>query len=119
MLPAIVRPYSNGWIGSWLFVSPRMHRLHHATAPEFYNKNFTFDLVIWDRLFGTYASCDAKTAAELPLGLVDGPFNSSATIKGVLRDYFLTTYGLFWRALRKGFSAWRPAASFGETSVSS
>jgi sterol desaturase/sphingolipid hydroxylase (fatty acid hydroxylase superfamily) len=98
-----------GWIGRWLIVSPRMHRLHHATSPEYHNRNFTFDLVIWDRLFGTYASCDARTAAALPLGLTDSPFNSSATFKGVLRDYFLTTYGVFWQALRKGFKAWRPA----------
>jgi sterol desaturase/sphingolipid hydroxylase (fatty acid hydroxylase superfamily) len=98
-----------GWIGRWLLVSPRMHRLHHATAPAYHNKNFTFDLVIWDRLFGTYATCDAEAAGSLSLGLDENPFNSSGTIKGVLRDYFLTTYIVFWHALRTGLKAWLPA----------
>lgn len=98
-----------GWIGRWLLVSPRMHRLHHATAPEYHNRNFTFDLVIWDRLFGTYAACDAAAANSLSLGLDENPFNGDRTIKGVLRDYFLTSYIVFWQALRTGRKAWLPA----------
>jgi sterol desaturase/sphingolipid hydroxylase (fatty acid hydroxylase superfamily) len=97
-----------GWIGRWLLVSPRMHRLHHAVSPSYHNKNFTFDLVIWDRLFGTYAACDAATAADIPLGLDDNPFNSRGTVAGPLRDYFLTPYIVCWRELRKGFKAWQP-----------
>jgi sterol desaturase/sphingolipid hydroxylase (fatty acid hydroxylase superfamily) len=97
-----------GWIGRWLLVSPRMHRLHHAVAPQFHDRNFTFDLVIWDRLFGTYASCEEADLATLPLGLEHGPFNHDATIKGVLRDYFVTTYVVFWQSLRSGVKAWRP-----------
>jgi sterol desaturase/sphingolipid hydroxylase (fatty acid hydroxylase superfamily) len=97
-----------GWIGRWLLVSPRMHRLHHATLPQYHDKNFSFDLVIWDRLFGTYASCDAAALPDIPLGLETNPFNHSGTIKGVLREYFLTSYVLFWQELRKGFSAWLP-----------
>jgi sterol desaturase/sphingolipid hydroxylase (fatty acid hydroxylase superfamily) len=98
-----------GWIGRWLLVSPRMHRLHHATAPEYHDKNFTFDLVIWDRLFGTYATCDAAALGTVSLGLDDNPFNNGGTIKGALRDYFLTTYIVFWHALRTGVKAWLPA----------
>jgi sterol desaturase/sphingolipid hydroxylase (fatty acid hydroxylase superfamily) len=101
-----------GWIGRWLFVSPRMHRLHHATAPEYHDKNFTFDLVIWDRLFGTYAHCEtAAEALALPLGLDENPFNNQNTVAGVLRDYFLTTYVEFWHELRRGFKAWLPTRS--------
>jgi sterol desaturase/sphingolipid hydroxylase (fatty acid hydroxylase superfamily) len=99
-----------GWLGRWLLVSPRMHRLHHVTAPEYYNKNFTFDLVIWDRLFGTYAHCDAVTAANLPLGLDTSPFNGSNTLRGVLYDYFVNSYLVFWNTVRQGFKAWRPAS---------
>lgn len=97
-----------GWVGRWLLVSPRMHRLHHATAPEYYNKNFTFDLVIWDRLFGTYASCDEASLERVSLGIEHSPFNSGSDIKSVLRDYFVTTYVVFWRALRTGLKAWSP-----------
>jgi sterol desaturase/sphingolipid hydroxylase (fatty acid hydroxylase superfamily) len=97
-----------GWIGRWLLVSPRMHRLHHATAPEYYNKNFTFDLVIWDRLFGTYASCDEAALEHLTLGIEHSAFNSGEDVRSVLRDYFVTPYVVFWRSLRAGPKAWRP-----------
>jgi hypothetical protein len=97
-----------GWIGRWLLVSPRMHRLHHAVAPEYHDKNFTFDLVIWDRLFGTYATCQDADMASISLGLELGPFNGDGTIKGVLRDYFVTTYVVFWQSLRTGINAWLP-----------
>jgi sterol desaturase/sphingolipid hydroxylase (fatty acid hydroxylase superfamily) len=97
-----------GWIGRWLLVSPRMHRLHHAMSPAYYNKNFTFDFVFWDRLFGTYASCDAQVAASIPLGLADNPFSSGGTVSGPLRDYFLTPYLVLWQELRRGLKAWQP-----------
>lgn len=98
-----------GWIGRWLIVSPQMHRLHHATAPEYYNKNFSFDLLIWDRVFGTYAVCDPATDVRtIPIGLSDNPFNQQPTILGSLREYFVTTYLVLWRELRKGLTAWRP-----------
>jgi sterol desaturase/sphingolipid hydroxylase (fatty acid hydroxylase superfamily) len=99
-----------GWAGRWLLVSPQMHRIHHCNSPVYYNRNFSFDLVLWDRIFGTYVHCDH--AAQLPVGLVDNPFNSSDSIKGVLRDYFLTTYMELWRALRKGHMAWLPARTY-------
>ena len=97
-----------GWIGRWVLVSPRMHRLHHAREAEYHDKNFTFDLVIWDRIFGTYATCEAADVSAVPIGLDDNPFSHSGTVKGVLRDYFLTPYIVFWRALREGVKAWRP-----------
>lgn len=98
-----------GWLGRWLIVSPRMHRLHHATTPAYHNKNFSNDLVIWDRLFGTYATCDAATdIATVPIGLDDNPFNEPTTMAGALRVYFLTTYVVFWQELKKGFVAYLP-----------
>jgi sterol desaturase/sphingolipid hydroxylase (fatty acid hydroxylase superfamily) len=102
-----------GWIGRWVLVSPRMHRLHHARAAEYHDKNFTFDLVIWDRIFGTYATCEAADVRAIPLGLDDNPFNHTDTVKGVLRDYFLTPYIVFWRALKDGVKAWLPMRAAG------
>ena len=98
-----------GWIGRWLLLSPRMHRLHHATSPNYHNKNFTFDLVIWYRLFGTYAALDATAATQLPLGLDDNPFNKGGTTVAALGDYFLTPYVVFWRELQRNFKSWLPA----------
>jgi sterol desaturase/sphingolipid hydroxylase (fatty acid hydroxylase superfamily) len=101
-----------GWIGRWLLVSPRMHRLHHARSPSYHHTNFTFDLVLWDRLFGTYAACPPDTdPMTIPLGLAENPFNGHDTVGGALREYFLTTYLEFWRELRKGLRAWIPRPS--------
>jgi sterol desaturase/sphingolipid hydroxylase (fatty acid hydroxylase superfamily) len=102
-----------GWVGRWLLVSPRMHRLHHAASAEYHNKNFTFDFVLWDRLFGTYATCESDAVENISLGLADNPFNGDKTAKAVMRNYFLTPYIVFFQALRAGFGAWlpeRPAA---------
>lgn len=55
-----------GWLGRWVFVSPKYHRLHHSANPEHYGHNLGFVLVFWDRLFGTYkAPC---AIPELGLG---------------------------------------------------
>jgi sterol desaturase/sphingolipid hydroxylase (fatty acid hydroxylase superfamily) len=96
-----------GWFGRWVIVSPRMHRLHHASEPRFHDKNFTFDLVIWDRLFGTYANCDVQALSSVPIGLDHNPFNSPG-IAGLARDYFVTPYVVLWRSMRAGPSAWLP-----------
>ena len=100
-----------GWVGRWLLVSPRMHRLHHATSPRYHNTNFTFDFVIWDRLFGTYASCDAAAVNQLALGLDDNPFNTGGSLGSVLRAYLITPYLEFWRAASNGLPAWLPTRS--------
>jgi len=62
-----------GWIGRWLLVSPRMHRLHHATDPKYYNKNFTFDLVLWDRLFGSYGNLRSRSDPRHSAGAQQQP----------------------------------------------
>ncbi|HEY3950926.1 sterol desaturase family protein [Phenylobacterium sp.] len=40
----------------WLFVTPSNHRVHHSLAAHHVNRNYGGVLVIWDRLFGSYAS---------------------------------------------------------------
>jgi hypothetical protein len=43
-----------GWFDRW-FCSPSNHRVHHAVNPHFLDRNYGGMLMIWDRLFGTYA----------------------------------------------------------------
>ena len=43
-----------GWFDR-IFSSPSNHRVHHAVNDEYINKNYGGMLVIWDRLFGTFA----------------------------------------------------------------
>jgi alkylglycerol monooxygenase len=39
----------------WIFNLPSHHRVHHAINPQYLDKNYGATLVVWDRLFGTYA----------------------------------------------------------------
>jgi sterol desaturase/sphingolipid hydroxylase (fatty acid hydroxylase superfamily) len=39
----------------WLFNTPHHHRAHHASNPEFLDRNYGGMLIVWDRLFGTIA----------------------------------------------------------------
>jgi len=38
-----------------LFVTPSAHRVHHGSNPEYLDKNFGSMLIVWDRMFGTFA----------------------------------------------------------------
>jgi len=38
----------------YLFVTPSHHRVHHASNPEYLDKNYGDMLIIWDKLFGTF-----------------------------------------------------------------
>jgi sterol desaturase/sphingolipid hydroxylase (fatty acid hydroxylase superfamily) len=39
----------------WVLVTPSNHRVHHSLRREHWDRNFGGVLVVWDRLFGTYA----------------------------------------------------------------
>lgn len=43
-----------GWLET-VFNTPSHHRVHHGSNPCYIDKNFGGMLIIWDRLFGTYA----------------------------------------------------------------
>ena len=42
-----------GWL-EWVLNTPSAHRVHHASNPQYIDKNFGGVLMIWDHLFGTY-----------------------------------------------------------------
>lgn len=42
------------WI-EWSFNTPSHHRVHHASNPRYLDRNHAGVLIIWDRLFGTFA----------------------------------------------------------------
>lgn len=45
-----------------IFNTPSHHRVHHGMNPEYLDKNFAGVLIIWDKLFGTFAA--EKTAVD-------------------------------------------------------
>ena len=44
----------------FIFVTPSHHRVHHGSNPEYVDKNYANFLIIWDRMFGTFAEEDKK-----------------------------------------------------------
>ena len=40
----------------FIFNRPSNHRVHHASNPQYLDKNLGGALIIWDRIFGTYAA---------------------------------------------------------------
>lgn len=39
----------------WIFNTPSHHRAHHGINPRYIDKNYAGILIVWDRLFGTFA----------------------------------------------------------------
>ena len=55
----------------WIFNTPSHHRVHHGSNPEYIDKNYGGILIIWDRLFGTFAK-----ETKLPTYGLTKPLNS-------------------------------------------
>jgi sterol desaturase/sphingolipid hydroxylase (fatty acid hydroxylase superfamily) len=53
----------------WLFVTPEMHRVHHSVVPAEHDRNFGFNLSVWDRLLGTYRAAPAAGHEGMTIGL--------------------------------------------------
>ena len=43
------------WV-EYLFNTPSHHRVHHASNPRYLDRNYAGILMVWDRLFGTFAA---------------------------------------------------------------
>lgn len=56
-----------GWL-EWIFNTPSHHRVHHAVEPEYLDRNYGGVLIVWDRLFGTFAQ--ERVGAPRTYGLV-------------------------------------------------
>ncbi|MCE5265256.1 MAG: sterol desaturase family protein [Deltaproteobacteria bacterium] len=52
-----------------VFVTPDMHRFHHSVLPREFNRNFGFNLSLWDRLFKTYQAQPAAGHTGMTIGL--------------------------------------------------
>lgn len=83
-------PWTYGRLGA-VFVSPAMHRWHHAADARFFNANYATVFSLWDRAFGTYRVPGPCTS---PLGVTD---RMAPTLFGQLG------YALTPRAYRRSF----------------
>jgi len=48
-----------GWL-EYFLVTPSHHRVHHSSNPEYLDTNYGDVLIIWDKLFGTFAKETVK-----------------------------------------------------------
>lgn len=48
-----------GWL-EYIFVTPSHHRVHHSSNLQYLDKNYGDVLIIWDKLFGTFAAENEK-----------------------------------------------------------
>ena len=67
LYPFFIHTRTVGKLGilEYIFVTPSHHRVHHASNPEYLDKNYGDVLIIWDKLFGTFK----KEESEITYGL--------------------------------------------------
>jgi sterol desaturase/sphingolipid hydroxylase (fatty acid hydroxylase superfamily) len=73
------------WL-EWIINTPSAHRVHHASNPEYLDKNYGGVLLIWDHLFGAKREAKrwAKRAAQ-PLLLPPSLRKQNSQVCGVKR----------------------------------
>ncbi len=60
------------WLDRWvrlIWVTPDMHRIHHAMDRAEHDSNYGFALSIWDRMFGTYIHEPRDGHESMKIGL--------------------------------------------------
>lgn len=81
----------------FIFNTPSHHRVHHANNPQYLDANYGGTLIIWDRLFGTFAEEDLE---DRPVyGLVKN-LNTFNPIKIAFHEY----WGILQDQLQKGLT---------------
>jgi sterol desaturase/sphingolipid hydroxylase (fatty acid hydroxylase superfamily) len=84
------------WPVELIFNTPSHHRVHHASDPDYLDKNFAGILIVWDRMFGTYVEETHRPTYGLTKNIDSyNPFTL---------QYHL--YGRIWRDVRAATS-WR------------
>lgn len=63
-------PISFG-IFEYIFVSPRMHQIHHSRDKRHLNKNYGVALALWDQIWGTYYKPTNEECNSLVFGFND------------------------------------------------
>ena len=87
----------------WVLNTPSHHRVHHATNPAYLDKNFGGVLIVFDRLFGSFAAeCESEPCHY---GLVE-PLRSNNPVWIAFHEWAALGRDL-WRA--RGWRQWRQA----------
>jgi sterol desaturase/sphingolipid hydroxylase (fatty acid hydroxylase superfamily) len=68
----------------WVFNTPAHHSVHHASNPEYLDKNFGGVLIVFDRLFGSFAA--AQPGVTIRYGLTE-PLHSYNPVRIALEAW--------------------------------
>lgn len=89
--------HSNIKLASWiekplrkLIITPEIHWIHHSEKPNETNSNYGFNLVIWDKIFGTYIDKPTLRYKELRQGLSEFGFSKPQGLIELLISPFKT-----------------------------
>jgi sterol desaturase/sphingolipid hydroxylase (fatty acid hydroxylase superfamily)/uncharacterized membrane protein YhhN len=99
-----------GWFDRW-FCSPSNHRVHHAVNEQYLDRNYGGILIVWDRLFGSFAE-EGETCVygtRSPLRSWDPLWSNGEVYWALLRDAWQTRR---WQDKVRLFlkpPGWRPA----------
>lgn len=109
------------WLGplEWVFNTPAAHRVHHASNPAYLDRNFGGVLIVFDRLFGTYAR--ERTDDPCRFGLTE-PVRSNNPVTIAFHEWTrllpeMARAGSPWKALKiaAGYPGVRPHRTTGAT----
>lgn len=78
----------------WVLNTPSHHRVHHASNPEYIDRNYGGMIIIWDRLFSTFAR--ERPDVTITYGLVH-PLRSANPLRVAFHEW-LALAGDAWRA---------------------
>lgn len=99
-----------GWLDE-IFNTPSVHRVHHGSNRQYLDKNYGGILMIWDKLFGTFAREEEKVVYGLTTDI-----NTNNPVKIIFIEF-----GNIWRDVKKcrtmgdrmriifGGLSWRPS----------
>ena len=98
----------------WILNTPSHHRVHHASNPDYRDKNFGGVLIVFDRLFGTFAAERDDTPCRY--GLV-APLRSYNPLWIAFHEFAALGRDLWqargWRARRRALVGAPAAAAVG------
>ena len=59
-----------GFLEGWFFYTPSAHRVHHASNEKYIDMNYGGTLILFDRIFGTYAPEVEKVEYGVTTGFI-------------------------------------------------
>lgn len=69
----------------WVLNTPSHHRVHHASNPEYLDRNYGGMVIVWDRLFGTFAQ--ERPESPRVYGLAH-PLHSANPLRVAFHEWF-------------------------------